>query len=74
MVNRLNRGLRSGPSDYTIGSGCKVWWRCRTNPMHFWEASPSNRYYGETGAGVRLHACIEGELDRPEFHGHSRAV
>ena len=22
---------------------------------------------------VRLHACVEGELDRPAFHGHSRA-
>lgn len=39
----------SRPSDYTLGSDRKVWWRCRKNSAHIWSASPSNRYYGETG-------------------------
>lgn len=36
------------PSDYTIGSDRKLWWRCKKNPAHSWEASPSNRYHGRT--------------------------
>jgi hypothetical protein len=37
------------PSNYTVGSDRTVWWRCKKNPAHSWDASISNRYYGGTG-------------------------
>src|SRR5271169_3674444 len=31
------------PSHVTPQSGKKVWWRCRTNPLHEWETAIYNR-------------------------------
>lgn len=37
------------PSDFTVGSSQKVWWRCRANPLHEWRAAVSSRLQKGTG-------------------------
>jgi len=37
------------PKDVSSGSGKKVWWRCRKNPKHVWQAIICNR--------IRQRAC-----------------
>jgi len=32
-----------GPEDFSYGSSVKVWWRCRENRKHTWQAAISNR-------------------------------
>jgi hypothetical protein len=34
---------RLTPSDVTVGSGRRVWWRCDRGPDHEWEATPAAR-------------------------------
>lgn len=50
-------GERNGelsPRDVTSGSDRKVWWRCKVDPTHEWEASIYNR--ARLGAGCQMCA------------------
>jgi hypothetical protein len=44
------------PDDVLPGSGKKVWWRCRVNPAHEWEAKIQHR----AGAGSGCPYCNSG--------------
>ncbi|CAD6548674.1 hypothetical protein LMG27952_04767 [Paraburkholderia hiiakae] len=48
------------PSDLTLGSDRRVWWRCGKNALHCWQASPSNRHYGGTGCPYCAGRRIDG--------------
>ena len=37
----MNRPL--SPSEVTVGSGLRVWWKCRKGPEHVWEAAVGDR-------------------------------
>jgi hypothetical protein len=38
----------------SAGSSTKIWWACKTNPEHSWEASPYSRLHGYKG---RIAGC-----------------
>jgi hypothetical protein len=46
------------PSDVTMGSHRTVWWRCRRNPEHDWQASIRDRV-----EGTRCPYCINRRTD-----------
>ena len=54
------------PSQVTIGSDKKVWWKCRKN--HFWEAVVKNRAYGQQCPYCAGKKAIKGETDFATLH------
>ena len=48
--HRTRNGTHT-PENTSYGSNRKVWWRCRVNPDHIWDASPNDR---NGGGGVSL--------------------
>lgn len=54
------------PSDVLPFSKAKVWWRCKRNAAHEWEASVSNRHGSNTGCPYccQNHTLLEKEFER----------
>jgi hypothetical protein len=56
--DNVKNGLLT-PSDLTVGSSKKVWWRCKLNEDHSWQAPISNR----TGQGQGCPFCSGKRVD-----------
>lgn len=47
------------PANVAGGSNFKVWWRCKKNPLHSWEASIVNRTRMESGCPFCANQAID---------------
>ena len=57
------RNGNKSPADFTPGSNEKVWWQCRKNPTHVWDASIAKRVNGRgcrfcSGQQASAETCL----------------